>query len=122
MRLAHIALLAVFAVGMGAGQLLLKLSATLYTAQPGDARGWLRVLELATNWAFLAGGTLYAVLLIYWVWLLTFIPLSRAYPFTLLSLVVAALGGHLFFAERLTGTFVAGLAVICLGLVILSLE
>ena len=118
MRVADVAMLAVFAVGMGAGQLLLKLAAVIHST--GATGGWSRVLGLAFNWAFVTGGALYAVLLVYWVWLLTFIPLSRAYPFTLLSLVVAALGGHLFFGERLTGSFLAGLAVIGLGLVLVS--
>ncbi len=122
MRIADVGMLSIFAIGMGAGQLLLKLSSVIHVSRSAGISGWPRVLDLALNWAFVAGGALYAALLVYWVWLLTFIPLSRAYPFTLLSLVVAAVGGHLFFGERLTGTFLAGLAVIGLGLVLVSLE
>jgi drug/metabolite transporter (DMT)-like permease len=77
---------------------------------------------MLVDWPFLAGAASYALLLIFWMWLLTFLPLSRAYPFTLLSLIVATAGGAIFFHEPLTPRFLAGLLVIAVGLLLLGTE
>jgi drug/metabolite transporter (DMT)-like permease len=117
----HILLVTLFSVGMGTGQLLLKFSAQRQL--PNEHQGlFARLLSLASDWPFLLGAASYGVLLIFWVWLLTFIPLSRAYPFTIISLAVASLGGWYFFGETLTPRFIAGLAVIGIGLIILGTE
>lgn len=121
MKVAHILLVALFSIGMGIGQLLLKYAAqrqSPHTEQDLASR----LLALALDWPFLLGAGSYAILLVYWVWLLTFLPLSRAYPFTLLSLGVAALGGSLFFGETLTPRFLTGLSVIAIGLLLLGTE
>ncbi|WP_180128932.1 hypothetical protein [Rhodoferax sp. BLA1] len=119
MKIAHILMLMLFAVGMGLGQLLLKFSAKRQSTTI-DGSLLFRLTSLLSDWPFLLGATLYGLLLVYWIWLLTFLPLSRAYPFTFLSLVVAAIGGFLFFQEPLTFRFVAGMAIIGVGLVVLS--
>lgn len=121
MNALHILLVVVFSVGMGAGQLLLKYSAQRQIVNEHQAL-FARFLSLALDWPFLLGAASYGLLLIFWVWLLTFIPLSRAYPFTLLSLLVASLGGWYFFGETLTPRFLAGLAVIGVGLIMLGTE
>ena len=96
MKISEVIMVIIFSFGMGLGQLLLKFSAQRQTVNADS--GWmLRLPSLFSDWTFLLGIALYGLLLIYWVWLLTFLPLSRAYPFTLLSLVVAAIGGALFF-------------------------
>lgn len=119
MKLSQILMVVVFSVGMGCGQLLLKVASTKV---PGAAQADLfaRVLSLLTNWAFVSGVLLYGLLLVYWVWLLTFLPLSRAYPFTLLSMAIAAIGGSLFFDEAITTPFVLGMTIIGIGLLVLS--
>lgn len=121
MKLAHVMLVVLFSVGMGIGQLLLKFAASRQAAHAGERFGS-RLLSLALDWPFLLGAAAYGLLLVYWVWLLTFLPLSRAYPFTLLSLAVAAIGSALFFHEPLTPRFVAGLSVIAVGLLVLGME
>lgn len=119
MKLSQVIMVMLFSVGMGLGQLLLKFSAQRQ-AMNSDT-GWiLRLSSLFSDWTFLLGIALYAFLLVYWVWLLTFLPLSRAYPFTLLSLVVAVMGSSIFFHESLTVSSIAGLVIIGLGLVVLS--
>ncbi len=119
MKNSHLFLVMIFSVGMGLGQLLLK-----YAAQrqlTNTEAGWLlRLSALFSDWTFLLGVAIYGVLLVYWIWLLTFLPLSRAYPFTLVSLVVAAIGGAIFFQEALSSSFVIGLAIIGVGLFVLS--
>lgn len=121
MKYQHILMVSTFSIGMGVGQLLLKFSAQRQSSH-SEQNLILRILSLFSDWAFLLGVVTYGLLLIYWVWLLTFLPLSRAYPFTILSLAVAAIGGALLFNETLTLRFVAGLSVIGIGLVLLGTE
>ncbi len=119
MKISQLIMVMVFSVGMGIGQLLLKFSAQRQALNVTSS--WtLRLLALFSDWTFLLGIAVYAFLVVYWVWLLTFLPLSRAYPFTLVSLVVATIGGAIFFNEPLTMQFVTGLIIIGVGLVILS--
>lgn len=120
MKISQVIMVMVFSIGMGLGQLLLKFSAQRQLINT-ETRWLYRLLALFTDWPFLLGITLYGILLIYWVWLLTFLPLSRAYPFTLLSFIIAATGGALFFNEALTLPFVVGLTIIGVGLVVLSM-
>lgn len=120
MKISHVIMVMLFSVGMGLGQLLLKFSAQRQLVNT-DTHWLLRLLSLFSDWTFLSGIVLYGLLLVYWVWLLTFLPLSRAYPFTLLSLVVAAIGSMLFFHEPLTLPFITGLTIIGVGLVVLSM-
>lgn len=75
-----------------------------------------------TNGWFLAAAALYAVLTILWVWILTVIPLSRAYPFVVLSFVFTPLGATFFFGESLTLNYGIGISVILVGLSFLVLK
>jgi hypothetical protein len=117
----HIFLVMLFSVGMGLGQLLLKYAANRQSTTSEENLG-LRLLSLAFDWPFILGAATYLFLLVYWVWLLTFLPLSRAYPFTLLSLLVAAIGSAVLFQEAMTPRFIMGLSVIGIGLLILGSE
>ena len=119
MKNSELFMIMIFSVGMGLGQLLLKFSAQRQLANAQS--DWLfRLVSLFCDWTFLLGVATYGLLLIYWVWLLTFIPLSIAYPFTLLSIVIATLGGYVLFQESISVNFLAGLTFICIGLFILS--
>ncbi len=119
MKLTHTLLIIIFAICMGFGQLLLKFSAgrQVITSHTGLL---LRIYALFTDWAFISGAILYGVMLVYWVWLLTFLPLSRAYPFTFISLFVSAIGSSFLFNEPLTAPLVIGLCIIGVGLGVLS--
>lgn len=121
MKAVHICLVCLFSVGMGAGQLLLKYSAQRQVNHE-QLNLFSRLLSLVQDWPFLLGTISYGLLLVFWVWLLTFIPLSRAYPFTIFSLLVASLGGWYFFGETLTPRFWVGLAIIALGLIVLGTD
>jgi multidrug transporter EmrE-like cation transporter len=121
MKIAHILLLLLFAVGMGFGQLLLKFAAQRQ-APNVEQDLVLRLLTMVFDWPFVLGAAWYALMLVYWVWLLTFLPLSRAYPFTLVSLAVAAVGSSIFFQEQLSARFGLGLLVIAAGLLLVAAE
>jgi drug/metabolite transporter (DMT)-like permease len=54
------------------------------------------------------------------VWILSFTPLSRAYPFLALSFVITPLAGSFFFGERLSAGTIGGLALIMGGLYLIA--
>lgn len=121
MKVGHIFLLLMFSVGMGFGQLLLKYSA-VRQAPTQEQSIISRLLAMVFDWPFMMGAGWYALMLVYWVWLLTFLPLSKAYPFTLVSLVVAAVGSSIFFQEQLSARFGLGLLVIACGLLLVATD
>ena len=110
----QIALLIAYAAGMAAGQLLFK-GAALRFATPGAGAGE-RILALFTNVYFLAALALYAALAILWVWVLSFTPLSRAYPFVALAFAFTPLLGGLVFDEAMSMRLVFGVLLILGGL------
>lgn len=121
MTIIQILLVSFFAIGMGLGQLLLKYAASRHSAS-AEASLFERIFHLILDWPFILGAASYAILLVFWVWLLTFIPLSRAYPFTIISIAVATIGSWFFFGETLTPKFLIGLFIIAIGLIILGMD
>jgi drug/metabolite transporter (DMT)-like permease len=117
MTLANFALLAVYALGMSFGQVLFKLAAD---RAKSDSAGFLVGL-LGTAY-FYVSVALYAVLAVVWIWVLTRLPLSRAYPFAVLAFVFTPLLAALFFGEPLGVRFFASLALIVAGLALLASE
>jgi drug/metabolite transporter (DMT)-like permease len=112
---AQILLLAAYAAGMAGGQILFKLAAQQLA--PGGTLGE-RLIELFANAWFLAAFALYCGLALAWVWILTFTPLSRAYPFVALAFAITPLLGAWVFAEPIGPRLVAGIVVIAVGLVL----
>ena len=117
LSLTQIALLAAYAAGMAGGQLLFKTAALQV---PGGAPLASRLIGLLQNGYFLAAVALYAALSVLWVWVLTFTPLSRAYPFVAIAFALTPLLGGLVFAEPLSPRLLLGLAVILGGLYLVS--
>jgi drug/metabolite transporter (DMT)-like permease len=116
LSVAQIVLLAAYAVGMAGGQLLFKTAALKLPA--GELGS--RALALATNGWFLAAIALYAGLSVLWVWVLTFTPLSRAYPFVAIAFALTPLVGALVFGEPLSLRLLVGVAVVAVGLVLIA--
>jgi hypothetical protein len=76
-----IALLIGYPLLLAVGQLLFKRTATRLVGLPMPEQ----LLTLQVQPSFYAAGLLYAAATVLWVWLLTYIPLSAAYPFVGLS-------------------------------------
>jgi multidrug transporter EmrE-like cation transporter len=117
LSLAQIALLAAYAVGMAGGQLLFKTAALQL---PGEATLATRFVSLLQNGFFLGAVALYAALSVLWVWVLTFTPLSRAYPFVAIAFALTPVLGGLVFAEPLSARLLIGLVVIVGGLYLVA--
>ena len=121
MRLMHIFFLILFALGMSCGQVLFKLAARkcMTAHHMGGMSFFWALLKDGVFWGALF---LYAILTIYWIWLLTFIPLSRAYASTALCIVFVTLFGIFYLNEPLTFRFGCGIFLICLGFFLLAPE
>ena len=114
---AQVGILSAYALGMAAGQILFKLAAVRLVA---NAPVTDRAMALLQNGYFLGALTLYFALSLLWVWILSFTPLSRAYPFVALAFAVTPILGGLLFAEQLSVRLIAGIAVIMAGLVLIA--
>ena len=114
----QILLLSAYAAGMSGGQVLFKLAA-LRSAGATSGIGE-RLLELVFNPYFIAAVVLYAAYAIFWVWILTFIPLSRAYPFIALAFALTPLLGGLLFGDPISLRLLAGIFFVLCGLFLVT--
>jgi drug/metabolite transporter (DMT)-like permease len=117
LSLAQIVALVAYAGAMVGGQLLFKMAA-LRAVHEGPFIE--RAMGLLLNGYFLVALVLYAVLAGVWVWILTFTPLSRAYPFVALAFALTPALGGLMFAEPISVRLVIGIALILCGLLFVA--
>ena len=111
LSIAQIAILCGYAGGMAAGQILFKLAASSLTGTIGE-----RSLALVQNLYFLSALALYGALSVFWVWILTFTPLSRAYPFVALAFALTPALGAWLFDEAVSLRLIIGMLLIICGL------
>jgi multidrug transporter EmrE-like cation transporter len=110
----QIVLLLAYAAGMSGGQVLFKMAALRYGAAEGGLAD--RLLGLVFNAYFVSALALYAGYAILWVWILTVIPLSRAYPFVALAFALTPLLGGFLFGDVISARLIAGIFFILCGL------
>ena len=115
--LSTIAILIGYAVALAGGQLLFKLAALRFTPA---ARWTDNILALALNPYLVLAIGLYAALSAVWVWVLTFVPLSTAYPFVALTFVLTVASGALLFGEAVTLRLILGGVMIVAGLIVIT--
>jgi drug/metabolite transporter (DMT)-like permease len=117
LSLVQIAALCGYALGMTGGQILFKLAA-LRLSQDGSAveRGF----GLLQNGYFVLALAAYLILALIWVWILSFTPLSRAYPFVALAFVLTPVLGGVLFGEALSVRLLVGIAAILCGLLLVA--
>jgi drug/metabolite transporter (DMT)-like permease len=114
---AQIAILCAYAFSMAGGQMLFKLAALRVSPERPLTE---EVFALVQNGYFLAALAGYFALAVIWVWILTFTPLSRAYPFVALAFAVTPVFGAVLFSEPLTTRLIVGIAVILCGLLLVA--
>jgi drug/metabolite transporter (DMT)-like permease len=117
LALSQAALLLAYAAGMAGGQLLFKAAALRYASEAPLGE---RLLSLVQNVYFLAAIALYVALTVLWVWILTFTPLSRAYPFVALAFAITPLLAGFVFGEAMTARLMIGLGFILCGLLLVA--
>jgi len=100
-------------------QIIIKWQVLAAGAFPADTADklWFLAKLLVNPWVVsaLAASFLAAVA---WMAAMTKLELSYAYPFTSLAFVLVMIASALFFNEPVTGPKIAGIALICLGIVI----
>ena len=62
----------------------------------------------------------YAVSILLWMSVLSKAEVSFAYPFLSVGYVLSAVFGYAFFSESVTATRIAGIVVICIGVILIS--
>ena len=62
----------------------------------------------------------YAVSILMWMSVLSKVEVSYAYPFLSVWYIVAAVAGYALFNENLSVTRIAGIVVICIGVILIS--
>jgi drug/metabolite transporter (DMT)-like permease len=117
LSLAQIVALVAYAGAMAGGQLLFKMAA-LRAVHEGPFIE--RAVSVLLNGYFLVALVLYAALAGLWVWILTFTPLSRAYPFVALAFALTPALGGLVFAEPISVRLVIGIGLILCGLLFVA--
>jgi drug/metabolite transporter (DMT)-like permease len=103
--------LGIFAVVLSAGQVLFKYSAAALQGRP-LADGF---IELAQTPAFYAGVTLYGSATLLWVWILSRVPLSQAYPWVAVAMAAVPILAVVLFDERFKTSYWLGVAFVVLG-------
>lgn len=98
-------------IGIAAGQILFKMSATALQ-KSGN------FFDFNTLSTLFCAFALYGITTIAWVWVLQKIELGKVYPLMALAFVLVPIGSHLFFGERFQPQYFLGVAIIISGIVI----
>jgi multidrug transporter EmrE-like cation transporter len=78
------------------------------------------ILSVLLQPAFIGGMVCYALSIIIWLFVLSKIEVSAAYPFLSIGYVVAVAIGFFYLGESVTATRIVGIALICSGLIFIS--
>ncbi|MDE2582478.1 MAG: EamA family transporter [Rhodospirillales bacterium] len=105
--------LVLFAVLLASGQALFK--AVGLVLRTGGVAMALRAPSLY------AALVLYGLATVLWIWILSRVPLTRAYPWVALGMVLVPLAGWYWFREPVGPVFWLGVGLIAAGLVLTQL-
>ncbi len=114
LSLYQIAVLLIYSVGLALGQVLFKTASAKFPSNFETA------VSFFLQPTFIMAMALYVSLVVAWVWILSFVPLSRGYPFTASAFVWTAIFGTLLFNETITIRFIVGVVVLAAGLWIIA--
>jgi drug/metabolite transporter (DMT)-like permease len=114
--ISNIASLAAFTLILASGQVLFKkVGLAIAGLAPSDA-----VLAVLRDPVLYGALTLYGVATLLWIWILSRVPLSQAYPWVALGVVLVPLLGRYLFGERIAPMFWLGTVLIVAGLAIIN--
>lgn len=102
-------------------QLLLKAGTNAVGAIHLTAENWLRIaMQLATQLPILGGLTCYVVSVAVWIIGLSRVDVTIAYPLLSLGYIVNAIGAWYFLGEAVSAQRIAAIAIIILGVALLT--
>lgn len=113
----QIGLLVGYAAAMSTGQLLFKAAAQLGATEPSLHA---RLVAIIANGYFLTALVLYVGLTVLWVWILTFTPLSYAYPFAALAFAITPLLAAAVFGDPVSLRLMLGCAFVVVGIIVIA--
>jgi len=97
-------------------QLLLKAGTNATGVLTLDAQNWMATLwKMATQGHFILGAACYVVSMVVWIFGLSRVPVSVAYPMLSIGYVVNAIAAHYLFGESVTSTRWLGIGFIVAG-------
>lgn len=109
----------IISVILGAcGQIFMKLGASALSENSHTL--WGKVCQYATNLPLLTGLALYGLSAFVWISAIQKVQLSYAYPMAALSYVLVAVMSVWIFHEPMSITRMVGLAIIIIGVVVIS--
>jgi len=106
-----VALCSIFAVALPAGQMLFKWGAIYDARQSGPF-----LARVITNYPLIGAFAWYAVTALFWFYVLTRVPLSTAYAFSLVGSCLVPLAAWLVFKEQASWTMALGYLLMIGGL------
>lgn len=106
--------LTLFGVAMAAGQILFKRAANVVAGRPATDM-MIGLLTAPSLWAALV---VYGAATVLWIWILTRVPLSRAYPFAALGMILVPLASALVYGERVGPMFWGGILLVVAGIIL----
>jgi len=109
-----VALCSVFAVALPLGQMLFKWGAVYDGRLSGPF-----LARVIVNYPLLGAFAWYGLTALLWFYVLTRVPLSLAYAFSLVGSCLVPLAGWLVFKEQGSWTMVAGYALMVAGLLLI---
>lgn len=110
MTLVDVGMLLAAVLTAATGQVLLRFG----MRAAGMGEGSLLVRAAASP-AVLGGLAVFGVSAVLWLWVLSRVPLSVAYPFNGLSFLVIVLASHVLLGERLHPSSVVGVVLVAVG-------
>lgn len=103
------------------GQLLIKWGMSIVGSVPADRNQLLNFIwQTITNWQVVAGLACAGIASFFWILTMSKSPISFAYPFMGLAIVLVLALSPLLFRENVPVTRWVGVVVVCLGIWIAS--
>jgi drug/metabolite transporter (DMT)-like permease len=115
-NLINVGALVVFTLVLSGGQLLFKKLGLAIRGQPLADGLWL-IIRLPILYIAL---TLYGLATVLWIWILSRVPLAKAYPWIAVGVVIVPLIGWSYFGERLGPLFWLGVVLIFAGMLLVQ--
>jgi len=110
----NIASLVIFTLTLSLGQVLFKkIGLTMRRLPLGEG-----VIAVARDPALYGALALYGCATLMWIWILSRVPLSQAYPWVAIGTAIVPLLGWYLFDEHITPTFWVGVALIMVGIIL----
>ena len=120
-KLASLLMIFVSVALNAAAQLLLKQGTKVAGLAAVDLETGFGVLARASYSAWIwAGLGAYVVSVVLWILVLSRVDVSYAYPMVSLGYLMAAAAGKLLLQEQVSLTRAAGIAIVCVGVVVVS--